>query len=664
MDFSKLSRKEKLELLNRAKDAYYNSGEEILNDTEYDELEAELGLENKNYVGSKHGNYTVKHSFIMGSLSKIQIKEDKKTGKVDWDEFAEQFEKYFNKANGCRYFETTPKLDGASFSAEFKVRNHKAYLISCATRGDGQYGTDIKHWFEPLLKTDYWSSIDQACNDLLENDDILCIRGEVLVQHSDFSDKYADSFTNPRSFVSGRIGLKASDIKPDMITGSNLHFVCYDYRIVDGEDGSFTELSWMNPYDGTYKLLSKYLNHIGELPEKKFCQVHPYNGNFTGEELQKIYEEYAEFRAEGSEYALDGIVFKPEASARQYNDDRARPVDCVAMKFIPIINATEIIDITWEVKKTGEYFPKGIIKPIYLDGKEIRKASLHNYNYIIANKCSIGSSVRISLAGDIIPYVYEIVYAAGTDNINLPEDSYVETDSKSGTMHLMKEFANDNEILKNKFLASATALNINTIGPAIASALWDRLHNHINDLSNIVYLMSDENYQLIYDICGNSKTIQNVVTNLKKYAENITLEEIILSFCFKSCGNRAATLCAKIIKGQNYSTANFSSISYKWAENPNSDEYKKVMDVVEQLNIDLNDNSNEISSVGKIPIIMTGSPKEFGYNTKKDFINTHPEYVETTNWDECQILMTDDLNSTSGKMKKAQKKGIEIKQYY
>ena len=40
------------------------------------------------------------------------------------------------------------------------------------------------------------------------------------------------------------------------------------------------------------------------------------------------------------------------------------------------------------------------------------------------------------------------------------------------------------------------------------------------------------------------------------------------------------------------------------------------------------------------------------------------EYIETTDWNECQILMTDDLSSTSGKMKKAQKKGIEIKQYY
>ena len=50
MDISNLTRKEKIELLNQAKDAYYNTGEEILSDWEYDELEKELGLENNNYV--------------------------------------------------------------------------------------------------------------------------------------------------------------------------------------------------------------------------------------------------------------------------------------------------------------------------------------------------------------------------------------------------------------------------------------------------------------------------------------------------------------------------------------------------------------------------------------------------------------------------------------
>ena len=664
MDFNNLSRKEKLDLLNKAKDAYYNTGEEILTDQEYDELEAELGLENKNYVGSKHGSYTVKHSFIMGSLSKIQIKEDKKTGIVDWDMYAEQFEKYFDKASGCKYFETTPKLDGASFSAEFKVKNGQAQLISCATRGDGEYGTDIKHWFLPILKTQYWSKIDDACNDLLENNDILCIRGEVLVPHNDFSEKYSDSFTNPRSFVSGRLGLKSSDIDEKTLSGSDLHFVCYDYRIVDGSDNTFTELSWMNPNDGTYKLLSPYLNHIGELPNPKYCQVHNYNGNFTGDELQQIYEEYSEFRNHESQYALDGIVFKPEASARQYNDNRARPVDCVAMKFIPIINATEIIDIEWNVKKTGEYFPKAIIKPIYLDGKKIEKASLHNYNYIVTKKCGIGSSVRISLAGDIIPYVYEIVNPAGIDNINLPENTEVYKDPKSGTLHLMKVFADESEKTKNKFLASANVLNINFIGPAAANTLFDNLHNDIDNLENIIYLMNDNAYDLIYNKLGVSKTTNNIVSSLKTYSEHITLEDIILSFCFKSCGTRASALCAKIITGQNYNPISMSAIAYKWAENPNSEEYKKVMDAVNLLNVDITniENTDEQNS-DKIPIIMTGSPKEFGYATKKDFLNAHPEYVETTDWKQCKILMTDDLSSTSGKMKKAQKNGIQIKLY-
>ena len=44
-------------------------------------------------------------------------------------------------------------------------------------------------------------------------------------------------------------------------------------------------------------------------------------------------------------------------------------------------------------------------------------------------------------------------------------------------------------------------------------------------------------------------------------------------------------------------------------------------------------------------------------------LEAHPEYVETTSWSDCKILFTDDLASNSGKMKKAQKAGIEIREY-
>jgi hypothetical protein len=68
-------------------------------------------------------------------------------------------------------------------------------------------------------------------------------------------------------------------------------------------------------------------------------------------------------------------------------------------------------------------------------------------------------------------------------------------------------------------------------------------------------------------------------------------------------------------------------------------------------------------SEDKIPVIMTGSPKACGFNTKADFLTYHPEYVETTKWNECQILFTDDLDSDSSKMQKAKKLGITIKKY-
>lgn len=661
-DIALMTREEKLDLLDQAKDAYYNTGEELITDAQYDALEAELGLENKNYVGSKHKGYTVQHSFIMGSLSKVQIKEDKKTGTVDWDLFASQINSYLRKSQGNRYIEITPKLDGASFSAEFKNEYGKAKLLSCATRGDGQFGSDIKMWFEPILNTPEWSMIDDACRNLLADDEILCIRGEVLVPNSNFSEKYSDSFTNPRSYVAGRLGLKQSDVSPDMITGSDIHFVCYDYRIVNENDKSFQELDWMNPMDATYKYLKPYIEHIGELPNLDYCQVMQAS-TLTGKELQSIYDEYSKYRMEESEYALDGIVFKPEASARQYNDNRARPEDCVAMKFIPVINATTIIDIEWNVKKTGEYFPKAIIDTIVLDGKDINKASLHNYDYIVSNNCGIGSTVRISLAGDIIPFVYEIVNAAGIDDINLPEDSEVYTEPKSGKMHLMKVFNDDSEKEKMRFVASANTLVINGIGPAAASKLWDALHNDIDNLINIVYLMKPDMYNLIYSRLGHSRSTDNIVQGLKDFAQHITLEDVILSFCFKNCGHRASALCAKIISNGNYSTSGFSSAVYGWAENPSSTEYNMVMDVVNELGIDITPQTSQ-SSGSQIPIIMTGSPKDYGYNTKKDFLAAHPEYVETTNWSECQILFTDDLDSNSGKMKKAQKNGITIQEYY
>ena len=106
---------EKLELLSRANEAY-RDGNPIMGDAEYDELEKELDLENANEIGEKHSSeMTIRHPFIMGSLSKIQVHADK-DGSVDWGKLLKELRRYI----GSKEVIVTPKYDGCSFEAYFK----------------------------------------------------------------------------------------------------------------------------------------------------------------------------------------------------------------------------------------------------------------------------------------------------------------------------------------------------------------------------------------------------------------------------------------------------------------------------------------------------------------------------------------------------------------
>ena len=663
--FDDMTHAEKIELMNKAKDAYYNSSEEIMSDAEYDELERSVGLENKSYIRSAKGNYSVKHAFLMGSIQKTQIKEQR-DGTVNWNTATNDIMSTFRKANNCQYIEATPKLDGCSFSLEFVNTNNKSHLQTCATRGNGQWGTDIKHWFEPLLETEYWAAIDDAVRHFCENnsDDIFCIRGEVLIPENKFTEEYSETYTNPRSLVAGVLGLKFEDVTPEKLkVGRDLHFVCYDYRVFS--NGEYEEIDWMNPNEETYQEIKPYLNHIGELPD--FTKLYEFNGRLDEEFVKSLYDEFDEYR-HNSPYALDGVVLKPEASARQYNENRNRPVDCIAIKFMPMINATEIIDISWRVGKTGEYFPTAIVSPITMpDGKKINRASLHNYGWIINNDCGIGSKVRISLAGDIIPFVYEIVeHSTPEGNMNLPENTHVERDANSGALHLMKEFK-ENEEEENQFLNSALTLNINTIGPAAARDIYEACREAFSPLTNILYVMNENGYRMIYDALGDGKSIQNYVENMRNFVRYITLTDIIKSFNFKSCGTKASEVCAKILLGQQYSTSSLPAESYQWALNSNSRQYYMVIKAIEMLDMSLEDFQSQETKDDfegkKQKIIMTGSPEEFGYKTKAVFLQQHPELEETSSWKEIDILVTDDLESNSSKMQKARKLGIPIKTY-
>ena len=632
-----MTQEEKLELYNKAKEAYY-LGEQIMSDQEFDKLEKELGLENTSYVGTHHQkSYTIKHPYLMGSLSKVQIVKNNQ-GIVDYDKFADAINTYLKKSKkygeSVWWCDITPKFDGCSFEV---VVDWKGNLISVSTRGDGEFGKDIKNWFidewyDKWIRQieKYIYSLDEDQHMFLEK---LVIRGECLINQKTFDSKYSKDFTIPRSFVSGVINTDWENTPEQIERRKDLSWVCYDYREIYS-NGVIVELDFMDEGE----------NLPGEKPTHTYRNVKHIDAN----NLKDIYKFFEDVR-HNCGYALDGFVIKPAEPFRLQDNSRERQEDCIAVKFLPEIVKAEIIDVEWNVGKTGEYFPTAILQEVILGGKKVNRVSLHNYGWMETNRCGIGSKVEIVLSGDIIPNVLE-VYGESTD-YNLPNDAEVECDE---SLHLMKIMTISNMNHFN-FINSVNTLKIDGIGEKVGEVLYNAIPE-----DNIIKLMTDSNLQKIEDILGESKSTSNIVNALKDRRNKLSLYDVVLSLCLPNCGEKNTEWFVKKISGLNPDSKGIPTVVKDLSEKNAilfmiEEEYMKPFGIsyIKEIAV----------SEDKIPVIMTGSPKACGFNTKADFLSKHPEYVETSKWNECQILFTDDLDSDSSKMQKAKKLGITIKKY-
>jgi NAD-dependent DNA ligase len=335
------------------------------------------------------------------------------------------------------------------------------------------------------------------------------------------------------------------------------------------------------------------------------------------------------------------------------DNTRERQEDCIAVKFLPEIVKANIVDVEWNVGKTGEYFPTAILEEVILGGKKVNRVSLHNYDWMVKNECGIGSNVDIVLSGDIIPNVLEVY--GGSTAFEIPDDAIVEGNYELGeNMHLMKAM-NQREKNRLKFMNSVNTLKIDGIGEKVGEGLYN-----IIPADNIIKLMTDHELHLIKCALGDCKSTMNIINALKERRSKLSLYDVVLSLCLPNCGEKNTEWFVKKISGLNPDSKGIPAVVKDLSEDKDiirmiEDDYMKPFGIsyIEATQSDDN----------KIPVIMTGSPKACGFNTKSDFLSKHPEYVETSKWNECQILFTDDLDSDSSKMQKAKKLGITIKKY-
>ena len=525
---------------------------------------------------------------------------------------------------------------GCSFECD--IENDKIQSIS--SRGDGHWGKDLTQHLAIFIPDEY-----------VKLGGHYTLRGEVLVNKSVFEQKYAERFTNPRSFVSGVLNHDYDRLDKDFQEMLNdLSIIIYDYRT--DHYGTWIEHEWTELPDSDV------------LPHYAMKDVSIYEPNA----LETIYKQFAEYR-KTCKYALDGIVIKPIVKYRINNLTENRPKDCVAIKFIPMLQETKVTNITWNLGKTHEFIPIIWVKPVEMDGRMVQKCLGHNLGYLREKGITIGAKIIMSLAGDIIPFMYKVTQENPDGEIPMPTNyGYYEDD-----IHLMA-LMNELDRIKMRFLSSATALNIPNIGNETCKKIFDYLDRNcpmtleffdetpVKMPFNILLCSGED----VYFGAGAGKLGANAKKSFDEIINNITLNDIVKSCNFPFCGEKVTEQVVNYLLGETYNWSHLTTEGYLWVYDTNSWQYKDVMNILNHLGKTFDDfkiKYEELKNTmqDQIPVILTGEPNN--YKSKGEFLRLNPQYRNTGSWKEVQIVFTNSFDSNTGKMKKAREKGIKIELY-
>lgn len=629
--------KELEEIYLRAKSAYYNE-QPIMDDSAFDELEkqlVELNSKVVNVVGSWDRKAKYKHPTRMQSLEKIQC--DKITGEAPIDDFIKWLDSRREIiGSACVTLRAEQKLDGNAVNLVYENGKIK-YALS---RGDGNIGRDYLGKFD----------ISQIPTIIPIKDKIVEVRCEAVIDKNLFEKKYAEQFKNERNYVAGI--LNSDDVNEEQ--KNEIELVPVDVRYSDiNENIEYKDITEIK--DWGFKNYNE-LNYSNIIFCGKANDSHAFNYAFC---------KYDEYKRYISRFRIDGMVLKFLSEYRnKIGEVEHHPKWAIAVKFKPDNCSTEVIGFEIEMGKTGNFTPVAVLKPVDLDGSTVSRASAYNYDFIQKNKLNIGSIVSLVKSGDIIPQIISVDVPStnGYEDFNTCPYCGSNLEIVNGKhIHCPNEDCNGKKL--QKYLNAVSILKIYGSGEAFYTQIFD-------NVSDNPFFLFDKNIETILkNHLKNGKILDNFITNLKEIKE-LSIEQVIGMMSLNGISNDGKTIreIAKKVSDVPYSFVGLEKEVVKgWDKEENK--YTELMEHIEYLK------NNDIAvkfikkpkeNVQILKLTLTGSPKEHGFQTKskfKEYLVGKGFHVEEVSIKDCDYLVTDNLNSTSSKMKNAQKLGKIIKTY-
>ncbi|MFC7081646.1 NAD-dependent DNA ligase LigA [Halorussus caseinilyticus] len=299
-----------------------------------------------------------------------------------------------------------PKFDGLSVEVVYEDGEY----VQAATRGDGYTGEDVTENVRTIASVPHRLRGDYP--------DRLVLRGEVHIPESAFQDlnrerveRGEDPFANPRNAAAGTL----RQLDPAVTAGRPLDVFFFDVL------------------DSTHDFETHWKQHE-TLPEWGL------KVNDRAERTDDI-EDAIAYRNRlmddrpDLDYEIDGVVIKVDDldTCAELGTTERHYRWAFAYKFPARSEVTEITDITVQVGRTGRLTPVALLEPVDVGGVTVSRASLHNPEEIAAMNVNVGDEVRVERAGDVIPYVAEVVEKRAEGHYEFPDhcpvcDSAVEFD--------------------------------------------------------------------------------------------------------------------------------------------------------------------------------------------------------------------------------------------
>jgi len=637
--------KSMVSILNEASEAYYNTGTPIMTDEQFDirledlrQFEEETGFVLSNSptinVGAKVLTELkeVEHSHPMLSLEKCHT--------------IEELLKFINNKETV----VSVKLDGLTVSITYK----DGVLASAETRGNGYVGSDITEHIKQFKNVPF----------KINKSGTYTIDGEAIITDEDFSEINKDGeFKNSRNLAAGTLSV----LDTSLVAKRRLKFFAWD--IVEGGCNSLKD-NLCEARDLGFDIVPFWYN-----PNSSNA-LHPKN---LQSNIDYVFD-YAEengFPNDGVVVKFDNIEYGKSLGATSHHFKNG-----IAYKRKDDVHRTKLVDIDWTVGKTGQITPTAIFESVEIDGTTVERASVHNISILTKLDLHIGDTIEVIKSNMIIPQVKRNVSAderlalgKESDYISIPSvcpvcggDTEIKQDNDSKILVCTNDNCKGKLLGKLTHFVSKNAMNIDGLSEQTLEKFieLDWLTNFID----IFYLDVNKEEMVVLDGFG-EKSVKKLLDSIEK-SKNTTLDKFIYALSIPDVGRSTAKTIAS--RFNNYEDFIVRAPSFDWEEldgigiqtaskidefiQDHIDEIRKIADELEFEEDEEVVGSNKLNG---LIFVITGSLNHFANRdeaVKK--IESAGGKVGGSVSTKTSYLVNNDINSTSGKNKKARELNIPI----